>query len=52
MGGKLSTYSTTGNEADPLSHMTQAFREYMLEKALYSLLTPGYESDDSVSKDR
>lgn len=46
MGGKLSVYSTTGNEADPLSHVTQAFREHLLEKALYSLLTPGYESDE------
>ncbi|XP_033098326.1 sterol regulatory element-binding protein 1-like isoform X2 [Anneissia japonica] len=33
-------FTTTGNCADPLSHVSRAFREYLLDKALYSLVAP------------
>ena len=36
--------------ADPLAHVTRAFREHLLEKALYSLLTPGYENDSEAPR--
>jgi len=52
MGGKLSVYSCTGNDSDPLAHIMQAFREHLLEKALYSLLTPGYENEDVLGPRR
>ena len=38
--------------ADPLAHIMQAFREHLLEKALYSLLTPGYENEDVIGPRR
>lgn len=28
---------------DPLAHVTRGFREYLLEKAVYALVTPGYK---------
>ncbi|XP_078521327.1 sterol regulatory element-binding protein 1 isoform X1 [Lissotriton helveticus] len=35
-----SIYSTAGNPVDPLAQVTQAFREHLLEKALYCLAKP------------
>ncbi|XP_062603205.1 sterol regulatory element-binding protein 1-like [Saccostrea cucullata] len=40
LGGKNSLFTTLGCEADPLEHVAQMFREYMLEKALFSLINP------------
>lgn len=40
LGGKNSLFTTLGCEADPLEHVAQMFREYMLEKALFSLVNP------------
>uniref|UniRef100_UPI00398E4E63 sterol regulatory element-binding protein 1 isoform X2 n=1 Tax=Pristiophorus japonicus TaxID=55135 RepID=UPI00398E4E63 len=33
-------YSVTGNPVDPLAQVTQAFREHLLEKALYCIAKP------------
>ncbi|KAG8433354.1 hypothetical protein GDO86_017581 [Hymenochirus boettgeri] len=33
-------YSTTGSAVDPLAQVTQAFREHLLEKALYCVAQP------------
>ncbi|XP_071951567.1 sterol regulatory element-binding protein 1-like [Antedon mediterranea] len=35
-----SMFTTTGNCADPLSHISRAFRENLLDKALYTLVAP------------
>ena len=51
-GGKDSFLSSCGNEADPLCHVQQAFREHLLERALYSLVTPGYNNNEVVGYDR
>ncbi|XP_070553769.1 sterol regulatory element-binding protein 1-like isoform X2 [Ptychodera flava] len=40
-------YSITGNPVDPLCYVSQAFRECLLEKALYKLVIP--ESTDGQS---
>ncbi|XP_059835816.1 sterol regulatory element-binding protein 1 isoform X2 [Hypanus sabinus] len=37
---KDSIYSVTGNPVDPLAQVTQAFREHLLEKALYCIARP------------
>ncbi|XP_069784367.1 sterol regulatory element-binding protein 1 isoform X2 [Narcine bancroftii] len=37
---KDSVYSVTGNPVDPLAQVTQAFREHLLEKALYCIAKP------------
>ncbi|XP_051876845.1 sterol regulatory element-binding protein 1 isoform X2 [Pristis pectinata] len=37
---KDSIYSVTGNPVDPLAQVTQAFREHLLEKALYCIAKP------------
>ncbi|XP_078273978.1 sterol regulatory element-binding protein 1 isoform X2 [Rhinoraja longicauda] len=37
---KDSIYSFTGNPVDPLAQVTQAFREHLLEKALYCIAKP------------
>ncbi|XP_067912038.1 sterol regulatory element-binding protein 1 isoform X4 [Heterodontus francisci] len=37
---KDSIYSVTGNSVDPLAQVTQAFREHLLEKALYCIAKP------------
>ena len=29
---------------DPLAHIMRGFREYLLEKAVYALVTPGYKN--------
>ena len=52
IAGKASIFSSYGNEADPLGHVTQAFREHLLERALYSLVTPGYENDNVIGPNR
>ncbi|XP_014664603.1 PREDICTED: sterol regulatory element-binding protein 1-like isoform X2 [Priapulus caudatus] len=49
--GKDSMYSTVGNLVDPLAHMTRAFREHLLKKALYSVLEPGRMKDREPIKD-
>ncbi|XP_078602754.1 sterol regulatory element-binding protein 1-like [Branchiostoma floridae x Branchiostoma japonicum] len=46
---KDSMFSSTGNPVDPLSHLSQAFREHMLEKALYSLVTPSNTNNNNPS---
>jgi len=38
--------------ADPLAHVTRAFREHLLERALYSLVTPGYQSNNIVGPNK
>ncbi|XP_025084954.1 sterol regulatory element-binding protein 1-like isoform X2 [Pomacea canaliculata] len=35
-----SVLSSSGSKADPLANVTQAFREYLLEKSLFTLLSP------------
>ncbi|OWF55632.1 sterol regulatory element-binding protein 1-like [Mizuhopecten yessoensis] len=50
IGGKNSIFTVSGNEADPLEHVTQAFREFLLEKALYSLLTPEPQKQSGPSQ--
>ena len=37
---------------DPLAHVTQAYREQLLEKALYSLVTPGYQNNNIVGPNK
>ncbi|XP_060074168.1 sterol regulatory element-binding protein 1-like [Ylistrum balloti] len=50
IGGKSSIFTVSGNEADPLEHVTQAFREFLLEKSLYSLLTPEPQKQSGPSQ--
>ncbi|CAG5122454.1 unnamed protein product [Candidula unifasciata] len=38
-GNQDSVFSSRGNEVDPLAAVTQAFREHLLEQALYSLVS-------------
>uniref|UniRef100_A0A672PP83 Sterol regulatory element-binding protein 1 n=1 Tax=Sinocyclocheilus grahami TaxID=75366 RepID=A0A672PP83_SINGR len=50
---KESIYSQAGNSVDPLAQVTQAFREHLLEKALYCVAQPfssgvSYEYSDSL----
>ncbi|XP_064172533.1 sterol regulatory element-binding protein 1 [Anguilla rostrata] len=40
---KESIYSQAGNTVDPLAQVTQAFREHLLEKALYCVAQPQEE---------
>ncbi|XP_010729007.2 sterol regulatory element-binding protein 1 [Larimichthys crocea] len=40
---KESIYSQAGNTVDPLAQVTQAFREHLLEKALYCVAQPSGE---------
>jgi len=47
-GGGL--YSITGNTADPMAFVSQAFREHLLEKALYSLIIPESNNSTSIAK--
>lgn len=41
-GTPCDTYSMEGSETEPLSIVTRTFREYLLEKAVKSLVLPGY----------
>ncbi|ELT88175.1 hypothetical protein CAPTEDRAFT_165299 [Capitella teleta] len=50
--GRDSIFSTSGNEADPLAHVTRAFREHLLETSLYSLVTPGYQNNNIVGPNK
>ncbi|XP_033742232.1 sterol regulatory element-binding protein 1-like [Pecten maximus] len=50
IGGKNSIFTVSGNEADPLEHVTQSFREFLLEKSLYSLLTPEPQKQSGPSQ--
>jgi sterol regulatory element-binding transcription factor 1 len=45
MTNNSSIFTGVPNETDPLAYVTRAFREALLEKAVYSLVTPGYDSD-------
>ena len=36
---------------DPLAHVTRGFREYLLEKAVYALVTPGYKEHLKLGTD-
>ncbi|MED6244538.1 hypothetical protein ATANTOWER_015058 [Ataeniobius toweri] len=47
---KESIYSQAGNTVDPLAQVTQAFREHLLEKALYSVAQPHGEKDPSQAE--
>ncbi|KAK3100385.1 hypothetical protein FSP39_019112 [Pinctada imbricata] len=40
MGGKDSLFTTIGNPADPLEHVAQMYRDHLLEKGMFSLVTP------------
>jgi len=40
------------SSVDPLAHVTQAYREQLLEKALYSLVTPGYQNNNIVGPNK
>uniref|UniRef100_A0A8C6NY15 Sterol regulatory element-binding protein 1 n=1 Tax=Nothobranchius furzeri TaxID=105023 RepID=A0A8C6NY15_NOTFU len=42
-----SIYSQAGNTVDPLAQVTQAFREHLLEKALYCVAQPHEEKSSS-----
>ncbi|XP_071777296.2 sterol regulatory element-binding protein 1 [Centroberyx gerrardi] len=44
---KESIYSQAGNTVDPLAQVTQAFREHLLEKALYCVAQPRGEKSPS-----
>ncbi|KAM3863614.1 sterol regulatory element-binding protein 1 [Diretmus argenteus] len=44
---KESIYSQAGNTVDPLAQVTQAFREHLLEKALYCVVQPQEEKTPS-----
>ncbi|CAB1448095.1 unnamed protein product [Pleuronectes platessa] len=44
---KESIYSQAGNTVDPLAQVTQAFREHLLEKALYCVAQPHGETSPS-----
>uniref|UniRef100_A0A8C4EHR1 Sterol regulatory element-binding protein 1 n=1 Tax=Dicentrarchus labrax TaxID=13489 RepID=A0A8C4EHR1_DICLA len=44
---KESIYSQAGNTVDPLAQVTQAFREHLLEKALYCVAQPCGEKSPS-----
>ncbi|XP_077591347.1 sterol regulatory element-binding protein 1 isoform X1 [Stigmatopora nigra] len=44
---KESIYSQAGNTVDPLAQVTQAFREHLLEKALYRVAQPKGEKTPS-----
>ncbi|XP_068606553.1 sterol regulatory element-binding protein 1 [Brachionichthys hirsutus] len=44
---KESIYSQAGNTVDPLAQVTQAFREHILEKALYCVAQPCGEKSPS-----
>ncbi|XP_029584612.1 sterol regulatory element-binding protein 1 isoform X2 [Salmo trutta] len=44
---KDSIYSQAGNTVDPLAQVTQAFREHLLEKALYCVAQPRGEKSPS-----
>uniref|UniRef100_A0A3Q0RHR3 Sterol regulatory element-binding protein 1 n=1 Tax=Amphilophus citrinellus TaxID=61819 RepID=A0A3Q0RHR3_AMPCI len=44
---KESIYSQAGNTVDPLAQVTQAFREHLLEKALYCVAQPHGEKNTS-----
>uniref|UniRef100_A0A667YDB7 Sterol regulatory element-binding protein 1 n=1 Tax=Myripristis murdjan TaxID=586833 RepID=A0A667YDB7_9TELE len=44
---KESIYSQAGNTVDPLAQVTQAFREHLLEKALYCVAQPRGEKSTS-----
>ncbi|XP_051905895.1 sterol regulatory element-binding protein 1 isoform X2 [Hippocampus zosterae] len=44
---KESIYSQAGNTVDPLAQVTQAFREHLLEKALYCVAQPKGEKSTS-----
>uniref|UniRef100_A0A4W6EWC2 Sterol regulatory element-binding protein 1 n=1 Tax=Lates calcarifer TaxID=8187 RepID=A0A4W6EWC2_LATCA len=44
---KESIYSQAGNTVDPLAQVTQAFREHLLEKALYCVAQPHGEKSSS-----
>nr|AFH35105.1 sterol regulatory element-binding protein 1 [Siganus canaliculatus]ANN45572.1 sterol regulatory element-binding protein 1 [Siganus canaliculatus] len=47
---KESIYSQAGNTVDPLAQVTQAFREHLLEKALYCVAQPCGEKNPSQGK--
>ncbi|KAF7661304.1 hypothetical protein LDENG_00264580 [Lucifuga dentata] len=47
---KESIYSQAGNTVDPLAQVTQAFREHLLEKALYCVAQPRGEKNPSQGK--
>ncbi|XP_061893096.1 sterol regulatory element-binding protein 1-like [Entelurus aequoreus] len=47
---KESIYSQAGNTVDPLAQVTQAFREHLLEKALYRVAQPKGEKSPSQSE--
>nr|XP_061805548.1 sterol regulatory element-binding protein 1-like [Nerophis lumbriciformis] len=47
---KESIYSQAGNTVDPLAQVTQAFREHLLEKALYRVAQPKGEKTPSHSE--
>ena len=40
------------SSVDPLAHVMQAYREQLLEKALYSLVTPGYQNNNIVGPNK
>uniref|UniRef100_A0A671XSZ3 Sterol regulatory element-binding protein 1 n=1 Tax=Sparus aurata TaxID=8175 RepID=A0A671XSZ3_SPAAU len=48
---KESIYSQAGNTVDPLAQVTQAFREHLLEKALYCVAQPSGETRPSQGCD-
>ncbi|XP_004071741.1 sterol regulatory element-binding protein 1 [Oryzias latipes] len=47
---KESIYSQAGNTVDPLAQVTQAFREHLLEKALYCVAQPDEEKSPGQEK--
>jgi sterol regulatory element-binding transcription factor 1 len=41
----VSTFSSLGNNADPLAYVMRAYREHLLDRALQTLVAPGGRLD-------
>ena len=49
---KQSLFAGVANAADPLAFIMKAFREQLLEKAVFTLVTPGYEMPSVVGPNK
>ena len=49
---KFGLYNDSIISADPLAYVMQSFREYVFELSVYSLVTPGYETDSIIGPNR
>ncbi|XP_052078651.1 sterol regulatory element-binding protein 1-like isoform X2 [Mytilus californianus] len=51
LGGKDSLFTSLCEQANPLEHVTQAFREFLVERALYCLLIPEKRLPGSITQE-